>query len=43
MPKLGDRWRLLAPDFPGCGYALALVTALCATTGLAVWALVARR
>lgn len=21
MPKLGDRWRLLAPDFPGCGYS----------------------
>jgi pimeloyl-ACP methyl ester carboxylesterase len=21
MPRLGDRWRLLAPDFPGCGYS----------------------
>jgi len=21
MPLLGDRWRLLAPDFPGCGYS----------------------
>ena len=20
MPKLADRWRLIAPDFPGCGY-----------------------
>jgi pimeloyl-ACP methyl ester carboxylesterase len=21
MPALSDRWRLLAPDFPGCGYS----------------------
>lgn len=21
MPKLADRWRLIAPDFPGCGYS----------------------
>lgn len=21
MPRLADRWRLLAPDFPGCGYS----------------------
>jgi pimeloyl-ACP methyl ester carboxylesterase len=21
MPALADRWRLLAPDFPGCGYS----------------------
>lgn len=21
MPRLGDRWRVLAPDFPGCGYS----------------------
>ncbi|WP_301358514.1 alpha/beta fold hydrolase [Stutzerimonas nitrititolerans] len=21
MPLLADRWRLLAPDFPGCGYS----------------------
>lgn len=21
MARLGDRWRLLAPDFPGCGYS----------------------
>jgi pimeloyl-ACP methyl ester carboxylesterase len=21
MPMLADRWRLLAPDFPGCGYS----------------------
>ena len=21
LPRLGDRWRLLAPDFPGCGYS----------------------
>ena len=21
MPKLADRWRLVAPDFPGCGYS----------------------
>lgn len=21
MPPLADRWRLLAPDFPGCGYS----------------------
>jgi pimeloyl-ACP methyl ester carboxylesterase len=21
MPHLADRWRLLAPDFPGCGYS----------------------
>src|SRR5688572_15083988 len=20
MPLLADRWRLIAPDFPGCGY-----------------------
>jgi pimeloyl-ACP methyl ester carboxylesterase len=23
MPALADRWRLLAPDFPGCGYTNA--------------------
>src|SRR5919107_1525424 len=21
IPLLADRWRLLAPDFPGCGYS----------------------
>jgi pimeloyl-ACP methyl ester carboxylesterase len=21
MPRLADRWRLIAPDFPGCGYS----------------------
>ena len=21
LPRLADRWRLLAPDFPGCGYS----------------------
>lgn len=21
MPRLGDTWRLIAPDFPGCGYS----------------------
>jgi pimeloyl-ACP methyl ester carboxylesterase len=21
MPLLADRWRLVAPDFPGCGYS----------------------
>ena len=21
MPRLADRWRMLAPDFPGCGYS----------------------
>ncbi len=21
MPRLADRWRLVAPDFPGCGYS----------------------
>jgi pimeloyl-ACP methyl ester carboxylesterase len=21
MPRLSDRWRLIAPDFPGCGYS----------------------
>lgn len=21
MPRLADRWRLLAPDYPGCGYS----------------------
>jgi|SRR5688572_19190916 len=21
MPQLADQWRLLAPDFPGCGYS----------------------
>ena len=21
MPLLGDRWRVIAPDFPGCGYS----------------------
>jgi len=21
MPQLADRWRLIAPDFPGCGYS----------------------
>ncbi len=21
MPALAERWRLLAPDFPGCGYS----------------------
>src|SRR5688572_13684857 len=21
MPALADRWRLIAPDFPGCGYS----------------------
>ena len=21
MPLLEDRWRLIAPDFPGCGYS----------------------
>src|SRR5687767_15767056 len=21
MPLLADRWRLIAPDFPGCGYS----------------------
>jgi pimeloyl-ACP methyl ester carboxylesterase len=21
LPKLADRWRLIAPDFPGCGYS----------------------
>lgn len=21
MPRLADRWRVLAPDFPGCGYS----------------------
>lgn len=21
MPALADTWRLLAPDFPGCGYS----------------------
>ena len=23
MPRLADRWRVLAPDFPGCGYSAA--------------------
>src|SRR5687768_7470756 len=32
MPKLGDRWRLIAPDFPGCGYSDTRMASLTTST-----------
>lgn len=44
LPALGDRWRLVAPDFPGCGFSADPADFAYDFDGFAAWlaALVAR-
>lgn len=37
MPRLADRWRLVAPDFPGFGYSGNPETFSCTFDGYAAW------